>query len=310
MSGAPVQSPVLRYFLEVARTGSVSAAAERLRVAASAVSRQIAKLEADLGTPLFERRPRGMVPTQAGRLLAAYVQRILLEGDQIVEDIRRLGAMPSGVVRIAATEGLAIGVLPEVIHACQAASPWLRYDLRVLAPAAVETSVREGDVDVGITYALAPARGVETRWQRSLPSSAFAGPSHPLAGRERLRVPEVLAYPLATLDGATTVRTILEAYCARESLALEPAFVTTNVTSMIHFCRQGSAVMFASWLSVRAVVREGTIVPLALDDMPSLDRALQIQVMTGRRLPQAVEEFIDRLTQEIEGSGCCRPVGG
>jgi len=55
-------STQIRYFLEVARTGSVSQAAGQLHVAASAVSRQIAKLEDQLGCALFERRARGMVP--------------------------------------------------------------------------------------------------------------------------------------------------------------------------------------------------------------------------------------------------------
>ncbi|WP_043173162.1 helix-turn-helix domain-containing protein, partial [Burkholderia ambifaria] len=48
----------LRYFVEVARTGSISDASARLHVAVSAISRQIAKLESELGAPLFERRPR------------------------------------------------------------------------------------------------------------------------------------------------------------------------------------------------------------------------------------------------------------
>lgn len=55
----------LRYFLEVARSGSLSKASERLFVAVSALSRQIAKIEEQMGTPLFERRPRGMVLTEA-----------------------------------------------------------------------------------------------------------------------------------------------------------------------------------------------------------------------------------------------------
>jgi DNA-binding transcriptional LysR family regulator len=77
-----MQSSALRYFLEVARTGSVSAAAQRLRVAASAVSRQIANLEKELDALLFERRARGMIMTQAGETLAAYAQRLALENEQ------------------------------------------------------------------------------------------------------------------------------------------------------------------------------------------------------------------------------------
>ena len=57
----------LRYFLEVARSGSIAAAAGAQHVAASAVSRQIAKLEDELGIALFERQARGMALSDAGR---------------------------------------------------------------------------------------------------------------------------------------------------------------------------------------------------------------------------------------------------
>lgn len=67
-----VQSTALRYFLEVARCGSISEASVRLNVSASAVSRQIAKLELALDASLFERRARGMVLSEAGARLAAY----------------------------------------------------------------------------------------------------------------------------------------------------------------------------------------------------------------------------------------------
>ena len=61
-----MQMSGLRYFLAVARTGSIASASTQLNVAASAISRQIANLEAELDCVLFERRPRGMVPSPAG----------------------------------------------------------------------------------------------------------------------------------------------------------------------------------------------------------------------------------------------------
>ena len=70
----PVFSIPMRYFLEVADCGSVNQAAERLFVAASAVSRQVSKLEDSLGAPLFERRMRRMVLTPAGLRLQAHLR--------------------------------------------------------------------------------------------------------------------------------------------------------------------------------------------------------------------------------------------
>ena len=72
-----LQEPAVRYFLEVVRAGSVKDAAQKLNVAPSAVSRQVARLEQELDTLLFDRHARGMVPNAAGELLAAHARRAL-----------------------------------------------------------------------------------------------------------------------------------------------------------------------------------------------------------------------------------------
>ncbi|MFX7732108.1 LysR family transcriptional regulator, partial [Acinetobacter baumannii] len=75
------------------RTGSLTAAAERLHVAVSAVSRQIAKMEEETGVPLFERRARGMVLTPAGEVLMAFARRNLLEVEQVMAEVKGLHAV-------------------------------------------------------------------------------------------------------------------------------------------------------------------------------------------------------------------------
>ncbi|MDJ1159991.1 LysR family transcriptional regulator [Chelatococcus sp. SYSU_G07232] len=298
-----MQQSALRYFLEVARTGSVSAAAERLRVAASAVSRQISKLEEELGAPLFERRARGMVPTHAGRLLASHAERAALESEQIVNEIRELSAAGRGLVRLGVTEGMAVSFIPEMIHAYRIAHPRVLFDLKVLPPAQVTTCVREGEVDIGITFSLSADAGVKVQWQRAVPAHAFAAPNHPLMRRERVTMAEVLAYPTASLDGAATIRRMLDHYCAAQGMELEPAINSTNVTSVIHFCRLGGAVMFSAYVSVLAAVRDGHLAAVPLVEGGILERSLQVQTMLGRRLPAATQGFLDLVIAELEALG-------
>jgi molybdenum-dependent DNA-binding transcriptional regulator ModE len=80
----------LRYFDEVARTGSIRQAAERLHVAPSAVNRRIQDLEDELGVPLFERLPRGMRLTAAGELFVQYVRGRASALDQVRSEIEEL----------------------------------------------------------------------------------------------------------------------------------------------------------------------------------------------------------------------------
>ena len=180
-----MHQPALRYFLEVARTGSISAAAERLRVAASAISRQVAKLEEEYETPLFERRSRGMVLTHAGRLLASYAQRASLESDQIqrksVSSECHARSYPSWRDRGARGQFRSGNDL-----SFRKERPHIVFDIKVVGPANVVTGVQEGQVDVGITFSLSPEGGcafsgsglcLPLRWQAS---------NHPLIGRGRV----------------------------------------------------------------------------------------------------------------------------
>ncbi|WP_046240845.1 LysR family transcriptional regulator, partial [Delftia tsuruhatensis] len=82
-----LQDTALRYFHEVAQCGSLTEASARLHVAASAISRQIAALEGLLGTPLFERHPRGMVLNAAGEILADHVRRAGLDAERALGEI-------------------------------------------------------------------------------------------------------------------------------------------------------------------------------------------------------------------------------
>src|SRR3954452_8766405 len=73
----PLYDPALRYFLEVFETGSVDAAARRLDVARSAISRQTTRLEHEVGAPLFEPRSTGVVATEAGHVFAGFARRVV-----------------------------------------------------------------------------------------------------------------------------------------------------------------------------------------------------------------------------------------
>jgi len=82
----------LRTFVEVVEAGGINKAAQRLGVAKSVVSRRIARIEADLGTQLINRTPRGVGPTDAAREFAERGRRILLD----VADARRAVAAHAG----------------------------------------------------------------------------------------------------------------------------------------------------------------------------------------------------------------------
>jgi LysR family nitrogen assimilation transcriptional regulator len=89
----------LRYFRAVYEHGTLSGAAETTRVAASALSHHLSKMEAEFGSTLFTRQPRGMQPTAAGERLYVHAKAILRAMAAAERDIRQAGGEISGTCR-------------------------------------------------------------------------------------------------------------------------------------------------------------------------------------------------------------------
>ncbi|WP_051467996.1 LysR family transcriptional regulator [Actinomadura oligospora] len=92
---------LLGYVVAIAEEGSVSAAARRMHLTQPTLSRQLRDLERELGTRLFEREGRGLVPTEAGRALLRRARVILAEADAALEDVRLAARGLSGRLTVA-----------------------------------------------------------------------------------------------------------------------------------------------------------------------------------------------------------------
>ena len=184
----------LRVLREVAQSGSFSAAARVLGYTQSAVSRQVAALEAIAGRPLFERRRDGVVLTPAGARLLARAVRVLDELDAAIRD----GAMPhaeAGPVRLGTFATAAAGLVP-------AALALLPRDLvvsvREATTPALTRALRAGTLDLAVLAqtppfrppdAEAPALDLTTLAERELVIGV--GARHPFAGRRAVEVGEL-----------------------------------------------------------------------------------------------------------------------
>ena len=105
----------LRYFQAVAEEGSIRKASQRVNVSASAVNRQILKLEEYFGSPLFERHADGMRVTDEGRLVLDHVKTTLHDLDRLKGVIAERRGVVSGTVIIFTLDSLTVRFLPETL---------------------------------------------------------------------------------------------------------------------------------------------------------------------------------------------------
>lgn len=210
---------LLRTFVAVADCGSFSVAAARLGYTQSAVSQQIAALEADLGASLLSRRP--VAVTEAGARLLEHARPILLRLEAARAEVARVAAPPAGRITVGTSAPAAARVAHALARVRQP-HPRLAAAVRAASRADIPALVATGEVDLGVVDGAAtpgdPLR-LPGGWHGSAtgiaeePLAVVMPAGHPLAGRAALRLPDLAdarwldapdtGIPLADLRAAT-----------------------------------------------------------------------------------------------------------
>jgi DNA-binding transcriptional LysR family regulator len=291
----------LTYFLEVARTGSVSEAAQTLNVATSAISRQIAKLEAGVGVPLFARHPRGMTVTDAGSRLLAHARRNEAESAALVDELRTGRGADVRNVTVACAEGFARRVVPGAMADFRGAHPDVAFRLDIVPRQEATRRVAEGIADVAATYAMGPQHDVRVECAVVIPVAAIVPCGHELAGRERITLAELCAHPLGLGSAGTSQRELFDIGVQLEGLTVRPALVCDALAPQYEFVRSGGGIALVGDLGD---LDEGSsaegVTYVRVDHPVFQQREAQVQTMLGRRLPWAASQFTELLVSRLD----------
>ncbi len=142
----------LRYFCELARVGHFGRAAAALHISQPPLSRQIAALERELGTALFIRSPKGVALTAAGRQLLRDATEILRLVAQAERNASATGRGEAGRLTMGFTMCAAYSVVPDLTRRYKRAFPNVDLRVRELMPNALETDLRDGVIDIAISF--------------------------------------------------------------------------------------------------------------------------------------------------------------
>ena len=179
----------LRYFIAVAEELHFGRAAERLNIAQPPLSRQIRDLEREVGTPLFERIPRGVDLTPAGRAFLPEARQTLSQAERAQRTAQRAARGEIGRLRVGFVEAATYrGILPDVLGFFRIHLPDIGISLLEMDPIEQAEAFRDGRIDLGILHSL-PADA--DRWLLAEPVYADAlvaaiPGTHDLAGRTRV----------------------------------------------------------------------------------------------------------------------------
>lgn len=138
----------LPYLLQIARNGGVLAAADAMRLSPSAVSQQLARLEAEVGVPLVERSPRGIVPTAAGRELIELAENVEREVNEAALRVGAASELPSGRIRFGAFQSFISGVLAPALPRWRSELSGVHLEVVEAEQSDLLRGLRSADLDV------------------------------------------------------------------------------------------------------------------------------------------------------------------
>ncbi len=140
----------LNLVLAIAETRSITGGAQREHLALAAASKRLSDLETRLGVVLFERRARGVEPTEAGRALARHIRSLNTSLHALESEVVEFARGIKGHLRIAANASAIAECLPADLAAFSQAHPGIRISLEDLTSAEVQAAVASGRADVGV----------------------------------------------------------------------------------------------------------------------------------------------------------------
>jgi len=293
----------LRYFREVAAQGSVRHAAERLFVAQSAVSRQVALLEEELGVPLFERHARGMTLTDAGRLLLAYSTDMRGRFEELRGLIQEYGSLRRGHVDIACVEGVLARFMPEALRIFADECPGITFSVSAMGSHAVAEAIAEYRCELGVVFGSSPRTDLLELAQMSQPLCAIVPPSHPLAKQSRCALAAVSAYPVVLPDRSFGIRQLVDRVSANGKFSLKIAVETNTLAFAQRLVMQSqSRVTFLPGDVVLPEIGAGLLVAVPLID--STLRKTRVTLVAGmtRRLSQAARHLATHLSERMKSN--------
>src|SRR5579875_1630927 len=188
-------------FVTAAETGSMTHAAERLRVTQSAVSLAIAGLEQALGADLFvRRRGRGLELTAAGRDLLLPARNLMADAEAMRSQADMIGRGLSGRLTVGCFGTGAPLVLPALMETFERRYPGMSLDFIEGSTDVLEQALLEGRCEIALMYDV----GLHVTLQKealysTIPYALFA-PEHPLARRDRVTLPELAEFDFVALD--------------------------------------------------------------------------------------------------------------
>ena len=286
----------LHCFEVVVEEGGFKRATARLHTTQPALSYQIKRLEVELNAQLFYRRPGGVHPTEAGRLLYEHTQRVSAAVRRAKQAMRDLSEGATGEVRIGTVNSIGIYFLPRVLWAMRERCPAAKLTVLYRDADDVVDAMLANQLDLAVLADPRPDRRLryETLFEEKV--SLVVGRPHPLFGTPSMGLKRLANLDFVSLSERTPTGALVSTYLDRLRLDVEPIVSTDNVETVKRMVETGMGVAFLPDMVTEREVARGPDARLwRIEVEPRLTR--RIALVTWSEIPssRAVEAFMQEV---------------
>ena len=287
----------LNTFVEVAKLGSFSRAAEKVLRSQPAVSAQIRQLEQEYGHRLFDRTAKSVRLTPAGEVILEYARQLLALRGNSLRAVAERNGVPVGTLSIGANEGTFLYVLPKVFAKYHKMFPKIRISVYRNFTHKVIEKVEDGALDLGIVTlpVKSPSLTVIPLFKDRV--LLMVGSGSPLFNKRSATMEELAQQPLIIPKTGSTRKLIeknLRPYRENLNITME----LTSLTMIKRFVAAGFGVSLISSTFARENVRRGDVKLLKIEGL-EISRELGLIFQKHRSLPSAASMFAELARKEL-----------
>ncbi len=289
-----VDTEALRWLQQVADGTTVTEVSELEPVTQSGVSRALARLEAQIGTPLLRRSGRTLRMTHAGAVFKPHLDALLHHLDDGIAAVNQLIDPDTGTVALAFQPSLGTWLVPDLARSFRAAHPGIRFRLTQVRDEHDSAALDGGhaDLELGTRRFQSPQDAeVHTRLIALEPLRLALPREHPLAGRSRLRLADVAGEPFISLRPASALRRLTDELCEQAGFRPDVIFEGDDLSNVRGFVAAdlGVAIVPAPRAGSPEAV-PGPVTYLEIAD-PGAVREIYLTWSAERRLLPATDLF-------------------
>jgi DNA-binding transcriptional LysR family regulator len=282
----------LRYFSETANSQSIRAAAERLHVSPSAISRQIGKIEHELRAPVFDRRAQGMTLTAAGEILHAKFETMMREFERVKSHIAALQDIQAGTVDVYCFQTAIESFVAPVLHRFHVQFPHVLFNVRMSSTDEAMEALSTGAAEIGLVLNPPVRDAIASTEVFRDTMVAAVSPAHPLAKRKSVALRELAEFPFVLTEKSFGLRQQIDRTLDCHRVKPEIFCVTNSLTLVKGVAGVGPQCTLLPRFAVDQEVAAGTLAAIAVKEFAADPLVFCICSLNGHTMSPAAKVFV------------------